>query len=255
MRKLQSWLACVALFCAAGVASSHAAIFSDFEPPTYTSNTVINGVDGWTGTGNAVVTPYGFGETYGSGVLEGTQSLWMLIDYERRLWSNSVIPDLINTNSTEISWLLSRPTGFGRSMLYLWDSLSAANTPAGLGMGTNGNFEVYASGATDTGVSYQTNKTYRLGMVFDFTNNTFLAYAENVTDSGPRQYLGTYQTLHVGAWNLTDLRNGGGIWLWDYNTTAVLPLTASVWDDIQVVPEPGVVTLLLVTAACFRRRR
>jgi hypothetical protein len=261
-RKLMVWAGtAVSLLCAA---TSQGAIFSNFEPPTYTANTVVTNFDGWTGGGNAVVTPYPAGEPYGSAVLEGTQSLWMLIDFERRSWSNSVIPSLINTNDTYVSWLMERPKGFGRSLLYLWDIPAGVNTPAGLGMGTNGNFEVFGKdvgtslAVSDTGVGYDTNKVYRLGMLFDFTNNTFTAFSENVTDSGPRLNMGTYLTYHVGSWDINSLRTNGGLWLQDYNTTATLPLTASIWDDIQVVPEPT--SLLLVVlgglpASLTSRRR
>jgi hypothetical protein len=235
------------------------AIFSGFEPPTYSSNTVVTGVDGWTGNGNGVVTPYGFGEAYGSAVLEGTQSLWMLIDTERRSWSNSIIPNLVNTNSTYVSWLMSRPKGFGRSILYLWDIPAGVNTPAGLGMGANGNFEVFGKdvgtslAVTDTGVAYDTNRVYRLGMLFDFTNNTFAAFAQDVTGGGPLSYLGTYLTYHPGAWDINSIRTNGGLWLQDFNPSP-LPFTAVVWDDIQVVPEPSSFLLLALGGLLFRRK-
>jgi len=241
------------------VGTTQAAIFSNFEPPTYTSGLTINGVDGWTGNGNEIVTPYPAGDPYGSGVLEGTQSMWMLWDYAYRGWSNSAVAGLINTNSTYVSWLLDRPKGFGRSILYLWDG-PAFYTPAGLGMGTNGNFEVFGkdpdslAAVTDSGVAYDTNKVYRLGMLFDFTNNTFAAFAQDVTDGGPLNYLGTYLTYHAGSWDINSLRNNGGLYIVD-DKAGNFSLTASVWDDIQVVPEPSSALLLTLGGLLFIRRR
>jgi hypothetical protein len=227
-----------AIGVAVGIASGplQAAVFCNFEAPTYTANTTFDGVDGWFASASARVTPLpGYPQ-----VLEGSQSGWMANTSAKRVWNAEVKP-YIGTNDTYISWLVDRPYGFGRSEFYFSDNIAGAATPGGIVLGSGGDIRIFAAslgGEATTGVNYQTNTIYRFGMLFDFTNNTFKAFVENVTAATPQQSLGTY-TMFGGPKNTTSIRNNGGIFLFDSPGA-----TATIWDDIQVIPEPSAAMLL-----------
>jgi hypothetical protein len=240
--------------CCAGAATTQAATFSDFESPTYTAGTSFVGVDGWIypyGISFARVTP----DPSVSGistVLSGSQSAILSATTLGRRWNG--LEYLVNTNSTFISVLVKQahPSFAATASLYFSDDVPGGSTPAGLEFWAGGSFRVFGSaGYVNTGVTYDANDVYRLGMLFDFTNDTFTAFIDNVTDATPRVNLGTYDM--VGAPKLvSNIRNNGGIFLDNPNSAGGW---VPVWDDVELVPEPSAVVLLLAAGGLLLRRR
>lgn len=247
MKVMNQGIVGTVLLCLAAVIPAGAAVFSNFESPTYTANTTFDGVDGWFGSANTRVTPLpGYPQ-----VLEGSQSAWLASTAARRAWNNEVKPFIV-TNGTYLSALVSVVDHYESTELYFSDNLAIGATPAGLILGGDGTFRVFSptvGGEASTGVSYDADDTYRIGMLFDFAANTFSAFQQNVTEGAPLSYLGTY-AMYGGPKDTTFVKNNGGIFLFERSGT-----TAAIWDDIQVIPEPSAAMLLAVALSLLARKK
>lgn len=247
MKQINQVISGLALLCWGAVIPAQAALFSNFEPPTYTAGTSFDGVDGWSGSASTRVTPLpGYPQ-----VLEGTQSAWLANANARRAWNNEVKPFIV-TNGTYISALVSVVDHYESTEMYFSDNLSISSTPAGLILGGDGTFRVFSptvGGEASTGVAYNADDTYRIGMLLDMAANTFSAFQQNVTAGAPLSYLGTF-SMYGGPKDTTFVANNGGLWLFERNGT-----TAAIWDDIQVIPEPSAAVLLAMGGLMWWRRR
>src|ERR1051325_799035 len=236
-------------FLLASVTVSQAATFSNFEPPTYASNSTFYTVDGWHnalgsgGSSTLRVTP----DTGFSQVLQGSQS--GLINSGTRAgvtrgWGSSV-SGFSDPFSTRISLRVMRPLTTDLTEIYLGNdesTPSGAQTPVGLLMRANGNFGLWGltsapplnccSGmALDSGVPYVVGNQYLVTMVFNFPAATMTAFATNVTAGGPELSLGSiYINSVIGTFS--NMTNNGGL--------AFVSTGATLFDDIQIVPEPSV---------------
>lgn len=228
--------------------ASQAVLLSDFESPIYTAGATFTNVDGWNqpafapGIGKGFATPDPGNSGYTGPALDGAQS-GVFLQYLQHPWGS--LQNLVVTNSLQVTWLMNLPYGYSRSGIYLSTDFAAGATTLGIYFDSLGNIRAYApdSGDVDTGLNYETNKTYRLSMWFDFAAHQMVGYAQNVTDSGPMINLGTYAT---GTINLTNLRNNG---LFVRASDAY-----TLFDDIQVVPEPTSALLLALGGLLLHRR-
>lgn len=250
---MKKWIVLMAAVAGAGLlvtSDATALTFADFESPTYTMDTDISGVDSWSeygGTSGGLVTP----GTTGYPALLGSQSF--VAFGSGRLYVRPFVAPMVLTNDTEISWLFWQEGSAGvgnpgNNFVYLGDSVGGASPIAGVGGAPTDTFKLVGVGAdTDSGVTLLRQKTYRLSMVLDFDNQEFDAYAENLTDSGPRTFLGT---------------KGFALPLAAGPTTGAAPIlgftktggSAFVVDDFMVIPEPTSVALAGLGALFIARR-
>lgn len=234
-------------------ASSRGVTFSDFESPTYTSGTSFIGVDGWvvlSGTASrARVTPTTNPDdlSFWPIVLEGSQSAFVNADWVGRTWNGleSYVGD-----GLRISWLV-RKDAFSRADMYMTYDVAGFITPVGVLLDASGNIKMLApdSGTVDSGFDYLTNKTYRMTMELVFSANTMTATAQNLTDGGPVVSLGSVFYGNAFEASLVAAGANGGLIM---NERDGLP---TIYDDIQVVPEPSSALLLTLGGLLFIRRR
>jgi len=205
-------LAAVAVLLA--VATTHGVIFSDFESPTYTAGSELNGPDGWaTSIGTAPrgrVTPTvdpDLGPPPIATVLAGSQSVYVKSAVHAvREWNGL---EIYVQDDLEISWLM-RVGGLTRTEFYLSPDVAALSTPIGVIFDAAGNIRRLTpnSGNVDTGENYLLDKTYRMTMRVDFTGETVAFTSRNLTDGGGVIDLGTGVT---GSISSNDFQVGGGL--------------------------------------------
>lgn len=241
-------------------AMSQAAVFSNFEPSTYTAGATVDGQDGWTVYTGTVhrsrVTPSTDYDTSGSITLalDGTQSLHQYFSGSKRLWNGLYTAGYI-ADGLEISWLQQKDD-FGRSALAISPDVAGDGTPVEMQFDAAGNIKLLApnSGLVDSGIDYLLDKTYRFTMKLDFALNTMTGTAENLTDSGPVVGLGSvsYDNAFETALIAAGEANGGLVTREQDGARVFL-------DTILVnnasVPEPGATALIALAGIALRRRR
>jgi len=242
---LRFWVGSIAV-CLVCTAPSRGDTFSDFEAPTYSSNSTFIGVDGWfvlSGSVNrALVTPLVDADTLiaWSIALEGTQSAFLKSNWDGREWNGleSYVFD-----GLEISWLVLL-SKFGRQDFYLSPDVAGFNTPIGVVLEADGDIARTTpnSGLVDSGENYNTNKVYRMTMLVNFTAGTVAFTSQNITDAGAVLDLGTGST---GSITTNDYQVGGGVIMNERDGNPAF------YDDIQVgniniVPPPAQGTVMTI---------
>ena len=237
-----------------------ATVISDFEAPAYSpgGDTSLNGMlaNGWaTGGAGGIIYP-------STGVplptytpLVGDQSVYVYSATWSHDWGAgaSAVGDgaTVSYNvRTEVN------AGAGETWFFVSHSLPGS-TPAGIIMRESDD-EVFLLGANGgatanylpTGFNYTNFKNYKFEMILDFTNDRFDAYVTNVSDVGPRTFLGTQDfTTDLDP---VDTATNGGIIMGNWGGG-----TASMWDQFEIVPEPASLALFALgglLAARLRRR-
>jgi hypothetical protein len=195
------------------ISAAHGAVFSDFESPTFTADTELNGQGGWTTTiGSPVrgrVTP-AFDADLAQNintVLDGSQSVYVKSAVHAvREWNGleSYVGD-----GLEISWLM-QVDGLTRTEMYLSPDVAGLFTPIGVKFQSDGDIIAATpnSGFVDTGEDYLADKTYKFTMRVDFTAGTVAFSGRNLTDGGGVIDLGTGNT---GSISSNDYQSGGGL--------------------------------------------
>jgi len=233
------------------VATSHGTIFSDFEAPTFTADTELNGQGGWTTTigspARGRVTP-AFDADLAQNintVLDGSQSVYVKSAvHAARGWNG--LESSVN-DGLVISFLMQVDANT-RTELYLSPDIVGLSTPIGVLFDGAGNIRVQTpnSGNVDTGENYLLDKTYRFTMSVDFTGGTVAFTGQNVTDGGP---VNNYPTGNTGAIDPIDYQTGGGLLFLERDGAHAF------YDTITVVPEPATALLLALGGLTMLGRR
>lgn len=240
-------------------ATSNAAIFSNFEPSTYTANATVDGVDGWIvysgSPPRSKVTPstdYDLG-TPVTLALDGAQSLHQYSSSTKRTWNGLFTAGYI-ADGLEVSWLQQKDD-LGRSAFAISYDVAGNLTPVEMQFDASGNIKLYApdSGLVDSGIDYLADKTYRMTMKLDFSANTMTGTAQNLTDSGPVVSLGSVYYGNAFETSLIAAGELGGLLTREQDGVRVF------LDKIEVnnaaVPEPGAVVLIGLAGTALLRRR
>lgn len=196
------------------VTTTRGAIFSDFESPTYTAGSELNGQDGWTTSIGAAprgrVTPTvdpDLGPPPITNVLAGTQSGYVKSAVHAvREWAG--LENYVQ-DGLEISWLM-RVGGLTRTEIYLSPDVAGLATTIGLLFDAGGNIRRVTpnSGNVDTGQNYLLDTTYRMKMQVDFSGGSVAFTSQNLTGGGGEIDLGTGAT---GSISSNDFQVGGGL--------------------------------------------
>jgi hypothetical protein len=239
----------------AGAVVSNGAVISNFETPTYTAGThELDSVDGWTRASGAAnggwVTPTGayIPPTYP--ILEGSQS-WLQYANEQYVRGWGSASSAVGDGSTLSA--LVRPGTMSAGFVGFY--LNATSTTAAPVVGIRMNYDgassyqfrmANASGGSYAG-SFDPTHTYKLELVIDFTNQTAVGWATDVTTSGSPFNIGSI-AFAGGSGNVIA---NGGVQL--YTAGGNYP----VYDDIQInaVPEPAALSLLGFGGLMMLRRR
>ena len=234
------------------VGTSQGTIFSDFEAPTFTADTPLNGQGGWTTTigspARGRITP-AFDADLAANVntvLDGSQSVYVKSAvHAARGWNG--LESFVN-DGLEISWLM-QVDATTRTEFYLSPDIVGLSTPIGMLFDSAGNIRVQTpnSGNVDTGEDYLLDKTYRFTMLVDFTGGTVAFTGQNVSDAGP---VNDYPTGNTGAISPVDYQTGGGLLFLERDGAHAF------FDTIEVVPEPSTALLLALggLAVLLRKR-
>lgn len=177
----------------------------DFEAYNYyTAGNSFVGVDGWQVClgydGPTVVTPAAGGSSYNT-VLSGAQSGRIAAGASgTALFARMFSPTSASlADGTIVSGLMQMDgSAGGYSELLYSHNPSRGSTPAGIrgSAAANGNFSLFGSddsvvGFYDTGVRSLANVNYLLEIELNLSDQSFTAYATNVTDGGERITLGS----------------------------------------------------------------
>jgi hypothetical protein len=177
----------------------------DFESPKYTAGSGILGVDGWMDYLGAttVVTP-DIGGTGDTRVLHGGQSARIggsgrSIPY-RRFDPGTTYGD----DSTIATRMLVEGPAGSNMEFHFSPSVAGLATPAGIMGFVGGNFHLFGLGGNpmtgiDTGIAFETNVDYLLEIVLNLTDQSFEAFATNVTDGVSRMSLGSADFIQAAG--------------------------------------------------------
>jgi hypothetical protein len=213
-----------------------AAAMVDFE--SYPVATDFIGYDGWTYYGSAAattITPDYWLTPPDERVLAGLQSA--------RIWDTTIVGRPFDAGPTEygtgttLSARMMVDGASGSGEFYFSQNIAAWGTPAGIVGHAGGNFDLYgrATGGSavvniPTSVPFFTNTTYLLEIELNLENQSFDAYATNLTTPGPRTSLGT---AYFGGTVAPASYTTGGFCLTSLGAVAIYDEL-----DIDVVP-PG----------------
>jgi hypothetical protein len=231
-----------AMLLGANPAQGAPLLVSNFEVPTYTSNTALGGQAGWTGAGR--VTPDSSGYTF---ALAGSQSAFVGVDGTARKYFSSV--GATAADMYELSWLQGTPDAVGLTAyqgLYL---INASNqTPAGItAKNVGGTVNIWLSGNTevDTGVTYAAGgggaptvtNIYQFTMQFDFASDQMTGFYK--LGAGPTTSLGSVAISNTLT--AADVAANYGVYLNSSSGTVG-------FDNIQLtaVPEPSTMAMALL---------
>jgi hypothetical protein len=237
MKRTKSAVAAIVLSALVGKVA-HCAVISDFEPPTFTADTDIAGLDGWIAFGSAegrVMPSASTGYVPPSyPILSGSQSFaHYREDFYGRAWGLAASQV---TNRTTFSWLMRTEfnSTFGFNAVYFSQNvgIGGGSTPGGIELPEATNtFHLFGgSGSTNTAVSYTPATTYRLEMELDFTSDQFEAFVTDVTNNGSRISLGIKAfTVPLDA---ATVASNGGIFFGRSGGTAAM------YDDFSITSMP-----------------
>ena len=210
--------------------SSNGEVISDFESPLYTTGNSIGGVDGWIeDSPQSIVYP-----DAGSGLvppvyppLEGGQSVYSLGHYRKPF---DAAESNVLQNGAVLSFRVRVEANLtGQTWFFLRDDLATGSTPAGIILNDADN-RIHLSGNSDVATSYFfTNATtYLVEMHLNFLNDEFGAYATDISNGGPRTWLG----IVPFSMDLDPVSVGsiGGISITRFSGSAAM------WDAIELNP-------------------
>jgi hypothetical protein len=242
MKRMMSPLAAIVLSTLVGKVA-HCAVISDFEPPMFTADTDIAGVDGWIAFDSAegkVMPSASTGyipPTYP--ILSGSQSFaHYREDFYGRAWGLAASEV---TNRSTFSWLMRTEfnAASGYNAVYFSHNvgIGGGSTPGGVELNEATNtFHLFGdSGSTNTAVSYTPATTYLLEMELNFTSDQFETFVTDVTNNSARASLGI--KAFVVPLDAATVASNGGIFF------GRLGGTAAMYDDFSItaIPDPPVV--------------
>lgn len=241
-----------------------AAMMADFEPPTYEGNpatqTDIDGTNGWLATGGqGTLFPDNTSGYVPPGYppLAGTQSyvLWGPTGiYQAKGFGGDASQVGNESILAALTGVEVYASGSGTlAGFYLSDNVASGSTPGGIEYWKpTHTFALYGQGGTDviSAIPWVNNVVYKVEIEMDFTTDTFNGYVTDITNSGPRQLIGTQQfdnALDAG----TTAANGGVVITGGFNGSS------SYWDNIEInaVPEPASLGLLGIFGLLALSRR
>lgn len=234
--------------------AGQAAVVDNFDSYAEGSSLASNGYTQF-GGGFSIVYP----DTTGSGLtdppfppLEGTQSVYVgSSQFDARGWgaASSEVGD-----GATLSVLVKQETAAasGQTQFYLSGNagIGGGGSAAGIFLDhATGLINLFGTAETPTAFAYTPGSVYLLEMELDFTTDSFVGYATDVTGAGPRTLLGS-QAFGV-ALDAVTTASDGGILLGNANSGS-----AAFWDDVQItIPEPASLTLVGLGALIMVSRR
>lgn len=231
----------------------------DFEHAVYVAGNSVAGVDGWNerlGVGSNLVS--------NTAVLEGSKSLQVSDSGSLYILGRKLGAGTTYDTGTIVSAKMMATDGEAgaQAEFHFSNNINELHTPAGIIGVVGGNFWVFGKEGGDTedptlgldsGIAFSTDVEYLLELDLDLTNQTFDAYATDLTNSGPRTFLRTAELWTTAPMVPGDDSNSGYFLITRGGATVL-------YDALDCkVPEPSTLValmgLMLSAIVCICRRK